>query len=312
MKQPRRDLLTMLAGLSLSLLSLQCLAIGNGEIVTPDHFEAKSAVQVLKTTKEKSSGRIVISGYCSGTLVSPQLVITAGHCISKLGVRTREDGSQVAVNEGPIEPSNILIYFGNHQEGTPRDISLLRRVIHNSPHPDFWREGFAEGKSISRDVGLLKMADEAPAGFEPIEMLLDPTRLAPDAPIIIAGFGNTHAFEDPRNTSSTVLRRFHTLIRDPNDKVLGSVGQIQLYKTQDLPAYKAKYESGTEEDRKAIDLYGLLAGDSGGPAYMKVEDRPFLVGVASGYDSQNHPTYENLANVSSWIKETVAAMTTPP
>jgi hypothetical protein len=119
--------------------------------------------------------------------------------------------------------------------------------------------------------------------------------------IVIAGFGRTLGDDDPNEPKSRILRSFRTLVNsvaDPDGSQM-----IQLFRSEDLPWLIEIFKAGDEKTKQTIKSAGEQSGDSGGPAYVTVNGEHFVAGVASGYDNDGFPEYENAANHLNWIRE---------
>jgi hypothetical protein len=99
----------------------------------PDTDPAHMAVVALRSNR----------GFCSGTLVGPRVVLTAGHCVQG------------------ADYTRFVVYFGNRtREATQVKVSHVRL------HP-----GFNGNASLVNDVALLILAADPPAGVLPIPHL---------------------------------------------------------------------------------------------------------------------------------------------
>jgi|tagenome__1003787_1003787.scaffolds.fasta_scaffold20932707_2 hypothetical protein len=148
-------------------------AIVGGTDQTSDAFAAPLAFLTITD----SSG----VGWCSGTLISPTVVMTAAHCVYETGRR----GNLLGVST----PSEIVVRVGSRNVSNAA-LGTKAAVVAVLPQPYYrW-----DGSRHNHDVALLALDRAMPQA---------PAALAeqhPDAgkPLVIAGYGSTSTFDNSR------------------------------------------------------------------------------------------------------------------
>lgn len=188
--------------------------------------------------------------WCSGTLIHPQVFLTAGHCTDRLvedyGITT------VWVNFKP---------YALEQDG-------LRLVAEVYTHPDY-----AWGGSNPHDVGILVLAEPV-TDIEPAELpyegYLDDLKKSgalrermDGAPFTVVGYGGSLNWPPPDI--------YYDDIRQVAESEYIALTKPWLHMSQNI-----KQENG-----------GTCFGDSGGPGfYTKPDGSEVLVGITSWGDAQ--------------------------
>jgi protease YdgD len=95
-------------------------------------------------------GRVDMAGaaFCTGTLIAPDLVLTAAHCLYDSGTKQ------------PYEPSQIQFRAGLRDQKAIASAWVRRAVA----HPDYIPFAAVNLDSIAHDVALLELAEPIPAG----------------------------------------------------------------------------------------------------------------------------------------------------
>jgi secreted trypsin-like serine protease len=245
--------------------------IGGHDTTTAD-FPSLAFIEGLQAT----------DGYaCSGSVVAPRVILTAGHCVEDL-----ESSSLV-------EPGLVHVATGvSNLRHIPKDkISDVERVL---VYPHF------DPSELHGDAGLLIL--KAPTTAPPITLATaaDAALYEPGTKLTIAGWGldergaeeipdQLHAATVPVEESSRCekgIRRIYTFL-DPSLQVC----------TIDAPQFKIT----------------PCHGDSGGPAIATEADGSRVeVGVTSMGDATCRPTspavYTRVDQISGWVHKWIAAV----
>lgn len=151
------------------------------------------------------------------------------------------------------EAKDLVIFFA--PEMKKATAAQMRRVSGSVVHSQYNQQ--VQSKDTA-DIAVLRFEGEAPAGFQVAPLLLQPGHLNNDRRTIVAGYG----------LSWTVLLQ----------KGAGKLRTAYLA-IDDVEFSRTEVMLGQSVRR------GICSGDSGGPAYLEVNGRLHVWGVASRRDS---------------------------
>lgn len=221
---------------------------------------------------------------CTGTVVSPSLVLTAGHCAEDIVTGRKTPRSEYVVVTGSSDV----------RDSTTRQLSKVSQVIVNP--------GFNRFK-VHGDAALLRLTTPTTAPAVALAAPTDVALLAADTPIWIAGWGLSGPLKSLKRTP--VLRRAATYV------------QQRLYCRNHVRAYYPffNYSSQLCTITPPSFAIGTCHGDSGGPALAFREDgTPVQIGItslgAADCDTSLPDIFTRVDRVYPWIAEQIAAATT--
>jgi hypothetical protein len=227
-----------------SLLLLAPLLLGANRVLNgfPVRKVDHSYWKTVRLMARTFNGNWVPS--CTATIIAPDLILSAAHCVEDM-----DTFSSIRIG---FEVQPLTIEGQQHQETAVDVIAKFKtsKVLDYVIHPRHRSTG-----DFDHDLVVLKIEGTIPTGFVPATVM--PLALFQSLPenrkhsVELVGYGIVK--EDPW-TESSILRRA---------SVTGVFSEGYLI---------------TDQTRG----YGGCHGDSGGPAYLKWNGIPYLVGVTYG------------------------------
>jgi secreted trypsin-like serine protease len=127
--------------------------------------------------------------FCSGTLIAPRVVLTAGHCIMESG----------------IQPTRMRAFFGT----TMGDGSAQINVTSGTVHPGYY---MSQNGAPVNDVAILTLSQDAPVA--PAAWQRTPLPDITGQPVTLVGYGVTNAQRQSGNGTRRVVQMPITLMDD--------------------------------------------------------------------------------------------------
>lgn len=245
-----------------SLALLVCMSCGSQ---TDSKLSIYGGEKVVNTD-EISKYTVVLAQnnrtVCTGALVAKEWVVTAAHCYF------------LVKQNAPLE-----IGFGLKVKD-----SIKVQAKGFLPHPGYDAAAGKLGSTevLVNDVGLIKLSEPAPEGFEPVGILGSRESVSVGESVTLAGFG--------KNDASGGFASWFG----------GNAGELYQVETElVIEATKAKEIWVGNTPGKAA-----CNGDSGGPALVARSGKLKLLGVTSrGRDCKSEVIYSDLRGFETWLKE---------
>lgn len=148
-----------------------------GEIVATDDLIAKSTVAIVasvmfrETEETKNMPNREAQFICTGTLISDNIILTAGHCVPQVG-----DIYEEAVL--------YVVFNTDMHKMNPGDV----RIVDNYKiHPDYEKVG-PMGEDMN-DIALIRFNGVKPANYSAAKFLPDDSLLTAGQNVTLAGYG---------------------------------------------------------------------------------------------------------------------------
>lgn len=145
-------------------------------------------------------------GFCTGTLISPDIVLTAAHCVYHPTKNT-------------LYPDGIITFRAGLTNGK---VTAERKVVQIVPHQGFNPNAGFNAENVINDIALLRL--ETPIPTQDVPPFVVHSGPIEKGPVSVVSYGKGRADVLSRQRECKVLERYDRLIAMDCDVTFGSSG----------------------------------------------------------------------------------------
>lgn len=261
-----------------STLAHRDLTFGQARIIGGDEVNSEDPIahSTVALYMPKEAPAVGLANFCTGTLISKTVILTAGHCF--------RDVAELYLHI-PVEEfmTRVRVGFGlnlvKDESDTQVKFLKIKQVI---IHPEY-KAGMVRRatKFPMPDVALIQLDGEAPETFVPATLGVDPELIQEGREITLAGYGVTAS---TTRTMPKQLMKVKVNINNPK-----------------LTTAQFTY--------KVVNGKSACFADSGGPAYFEVNPGEYVIGGITSWGDgycAKLGAYTSVPAFAQFINDTVA------
>jgi hypothetical protein len=234
-------------------------------------------------------------GMCSGTLIAPSLVATAGHCVCLPRAVSLADGSRGRLIDKATCSQSATVEVVTY--GSGQSVAREEYTGTVKPHPQIKVLYNAGNKEVESNADLAVIALKEPLkGVKPIQLAAEQVRYA--QPVTLVGFG-----KDMVKTGVDGWRRF-------GFNEVASIEESGAFFLVGKPVrVRRPYKTKEMVLEREVASYSL-EGDSGGPCLRARGEAMELVGIAKtfygGGELVQFSEYTSVYFYREWLRQEIA------